>query len=102
MEAQDTCADTNAQETHARHVPLNRPASRTGRLTVSRTALPGLGIQFALPDTAWGHAMVQRYDLPVPLWYYLTGAGLVVALTFIVLVALSRKAASRETASEPP
>ena len=37
--------------------------------------------------------MVQRYDLPVPLWYYLTGAGLVVALTFVVLVTFRKDGA---------
>jgi len=35
--------------------------------------------------SASAHAFVQRYDLPVPLWYYLAGAGVVVALTFVML-----------------
>ena len=63
---------------------------------VSRAALaflPGLGILSLLPDAAWGHAIVQRYDLPVPLWYYLAGAGLVVALTFVVLAVFRKDAA---------
>ena len=50
-------------------------------------ALLGLSVLSLLPDAAWAHAVVQRYDLPVPLWYYLAGAGLVVALTFVVLIA---------------
>lgn len=64
----------------------------TGRPAACYASLAGLGLLAALPDTAWAHAMVQRYDLPVPLWYYLTGAGLVVALTFVVLAAFRRDA----------
>ena len=55
-------------------------------------SLAGSCILSAFPDAAWAHAMVQRYDLPVPLWYYLAGAGLVVALTFVVLVAFRKDA----------
>lgn len=39
---------------------------------------------------AWGHALGGRYDLPLPLGLYLTGAGLAVALSFIGAVALLR------------
>ena len=59
----------------------------------SCAALAGFGIIPALPAAAWAHAMVQRYDLPVPLWYYLAGAGLVVALTFVVLVTFRKDGA---------
>ena len=37
----------------------------------------------AVPDASWAHAFGQRYDLPLPLGYYLAGAGLTVALTFL-------------------
>ena len=37
----------------------------------------------ALP--AWAHAFGTRYDLPLPLWLYLTGAGAAVALSFGVM-----------------
>jgi hypothetical protein len=40
-----------------------------------------------LPGDAAAHAFAQRYDLPLPLWHYLVGAGAVVALSFL-LVAL--------------
>ena len=53
--------------------------------------IAGLGALSLLADAAWAHAVVQRYDLPVPLWYYLAGAGLVVALTFVVLIAFRRE-----------
>lgn len=58
-------------------------------------ALAALGAFATLPalaGPAWGHAIVQRYALPVPLWYYLAGAGLVVALTFVVLAAFRKNA----------
>jgi len=34
--------------------------------------------------SAFAHGLGQRYDLPVPLWLYLTGAGAAVALSFVV------------------
>ncbi|MBI4197537.1 MAG: hypothetical protein HY533_00315, partial [Chloroflexi bacterium] len=34
---------------------------------------------------AYAHGFGQRYDLPVPLWLYLTGAGAAVALSFLVI-----------------
>ena len=69
---------------------MNQAVPQAGRAALA--FLPGMGILSVLPDVAWGHAMVQRYDLPVPLWYYLAGAGLVVALTFVVLVAFRKDA----------
>ena len=46
--------------------------------TAGAVAAPGaLATLPALAGPAWGHAIVQRYALPVPLWYYLAGAGLV-------------------------
>ncbi len=60
---------------------------RTVQGRTARATLLGLSALSLLPDAAWAHAIVQRYDLPVPLWYYLAGAGLVVALTFVVLIA---------------
>ena len=37
-----------------------------------------------LPSAAEAHAFAQRYDLPLPLWHYLTGAGAAVAFSFLV------------------
>ena len=59
-------------------------------------ALAALGALTTLPalaGPAWGHANVQRYALPVPLWYYLAGAGLVVVLTFVLLATFRKDAA---------
>lgn len=36
-------------------------------------------------DPASAHAFAQRYDLPLPLWHYLVGAGAAVALSFAAL-----------------
>ncbi len=66
---------------------------RTGAAKTAGAAVSALGLLSLLPDPAWAHAVVQRYELPVPLWYYLTGAGLVVALTFVVLMAFRGEAA---------
>ena len=39
----------------------------------------------ALPGHAWAHAFGTRYDLPLPLWIYLTGAAGAVLLSFLVM-----------------
>lgn len=65
---------------------------RTGFAKTARATGSALGLLSLRPDPAWAHAVVQRYELPVPLWYYLTGAGLVVALTFVVLIAFRGEA----------
>lgn len=75
---------------------MNESAPHSGRSGTGKTARAAFsifGLLSLLPDPAWAHAVVQRYELPVPLWYYLTGAGLVVALTFVVLIAFRGEAA---------
>jgi hypothetical protein len=42
-----------------------------------------------------GHGFGERYDLPLPLWLYLAGAGATVALTFALLARLRRTAPAR-------
>lgn len=39
----------------------------------------------ALPDAAAAHAIAERYDLPVPLGFYVAGAAAVVAFTFVLM-----------------
>lgn len=39
-----------------------------------------------LSSQASAHAFAQRYDLPLPLWYYVVGAGAAVALSFVVAI----------------
>ena len=55
----------------------------------TRTALVGatvgIGAAVLLPATAYAHGFGERYDLPVPLWLYVTGAGAAVAFSFVVI-----------------
>jgi hypothetical protein len=37
------------------------------------------------PATALAHGFAKRYDLPIPLWLYLAGAGATVAVSFVLL-----------------
>ncbi len=57
--------------------------------TVARLAAAALA---GLPATGWPHAFGERYDLPVPLAYFVAGAAAVVALSFAVVVWVARKA----------
>jgi hypothetical protein len=43
-----------------------------------------------LPGGAWAHAFGARYDLPLPLWLYLTAAGGAVALSFLIMALVLR------------
>jgi hypothetical protein len=49
-------------------------AARLGALTA---------ITLCMPEPAVAHAFAERYDLPLPLGFYLAGAGLAVALSFL-------------------
>ena len=44
-----------------------------------------------VPALAMGHGFAQRYDLPVPLHLYLLGAGLTVAVSFVVIGVFARQ-----------
>ena len=64
--------------------------------------VPGLGLLlagffFQIPEAA-SHAFGVRYDLPLPLWLYMTGAGASVALSFVVMAIFMRRAAAPESA----
>ena len=45
-----------------------------------------VSILLLLPSGANAHAFAQRYDLPLPLWHYLVGAGATVTLSFVIAV----------------
>jgi len=47
----------------------------------------------ALPAHAGAHGFGARYDLPIPLSFYLTGAALTVALSFALLALAPRSTA---------
>ena len=48
---------------------------------------------FGLAQPAAAHGFAQRYDLPVPLYLYLVGAGATVSLTFVLAAVFVRGAA---------
>jgi hypothetical protein len=54
----------------------------------------------ALSKDALAHALAQRYDLPLPLGYFLAGCGAAVVMTFIVMVLFFRKHGKPATASD--
>ncbi len=54
-----------------------------------RNVMVLIGLAVALstlpPTPAYAHGFGDRYDLPVPLWLYITGAGAAVAFSFVVI-----------------
>ena len=44
-----------------------------------------------MPATTHTHGFGERYDLPVPLWLYLTGAAAAVVLSFVMLAVFFRR-----------
>lgn len=54
-------------------------------------AICGLG----LAGPAQAHGFGQRFDLPLPLWLYISGAGLTVALSFLVIALAPSRSGSR-------
>src|SRR5262249_39756495 len=61
-----------------------------------RLALAGPLLSAALPSPLHAHGFGQRYDLPVPLWLYLLGAGATVGLSFIMVAVFLRARRSRD------
>lgn len=63
------------------------------------------GLWLAAPSAATAHALGQTFQLPVPLWLYLTAAGIAVSASFVVALAVVRPAgavASYPTRRLPP
>ncbi len=53
-----------------------------------------MAFYFAASGPAWAHAFGVRYDLPLPLWLYLTGAGAAVGLSFAIMAMFLRQRGS--------
>jgi hypothetical protein len=53
------------------------------RFSLRSVGLAVAAIALATPAPAFAHAFAERYDLPLPLGFYLAGAGMAVALSFI-------------------
>jgi hypothetical protein len=68
---------------------------QTHRGAYSPAAMPWLRglttllLAAAVPSPLYAHGFGQRYDLPVPLWLYLLGAGATVGFSFLVVGALA-------------
>jgi hypothetical protein len=92
------------------------PARRPARSDAGRWLAAGAGlVLLAAPGPAAAHGLGQRYELPVPLGFYLTGAVLAVGLSFLLMgwfmrrgvgavdptVALGGGAVSRALTSRP-
>jgi len=63
------------------------------RVTPAATVLAALTGSASQPAAA--HAFGQRYDLPLPLDFYLTGGAAVVLLSFVIAVVMLRPASDR-------
>jgi hypothetical protein len=55
----------------------------------------------ALTESANAHALMHRYDLPLPLAFFLIAAGAAVAVTFVVLVLATRRPKAIGAAEAP-
>ncbi len=64
------------------------PLRRTRKALLAGAALAGA---LPLAGPALAHGFGQRYSLPIPLWLYLTGAGLTVAASFATIALLVRR-----------
>jgi hypothetical protein len=58
-------------------------------------------VALAWPETAEAHAFAERYDLPLPLWHYLAGAGATVLLTFLAAAFFLRLPAGEPFGAAP-
>jgi len=57
---------------------------------VRRAGLSATAVALAAPGVAEAHAFAQRYDLPLPLGYFIAGAALAVGLSFLASFLMTR------------
>ena len=67
---------------------------QSGLSCTRRVLLAGTALASMLPvaGPAGAHGFGERYSLPIPLWLYLTGAGLTVAVSFGMIALFARQA----------
>ena len=53
------------------------------------------GMFLVIPGFAVAHGFGQRYDLPLPLWLFVLGAGATVALSFVTVLVFFRKSVNQ-------
>ena len=61
-------------------------------MTRASTALVAALVSAAPPSIAWAHGFDERYDLPVPLGFFIAGAAAVVGLSLLVAALFARRA----------
>ncbi|MBT5266415.1 MAG: hypothetical protein HOL85_16385 [Rhodospirillaceae bacterium] len=69
-------------------MPCSTSKSRQIKIAAATCAAIALLVS---PGPASAHAFGVRYDLPLPMWFYLGGAGAAVALSFVVMAAFVRE-----------
>src|SRR5918992_893280 len=69
------------------------------RLTLAAALTAALAL--AAPGPAVAHAIGGAFQLPVPLWLYLLGAGVAVAASFVLTVLTTREAAETGYPTHP-
>ena len=87
MAASHSCIWKFIRVNRYRPAPAGRPQTEHHRFL--RTACLLLAV--SVPATTHTHGFGERYDLPVPLWLYLTGAAAAVVLSFVVLAVFFRR-----------
>ena len=78
--------------------------ARGQRRSATWLAASWLSLLAALPRVALAHGFDERYDLPVPLSYFIAGAAAAVVLSFVVAALFARRAPDANTddaAAEP-
>jgi hypothetical protein len=70
-------------------------------MALLRKTVASLAVLCAAHNAAAAHALAQRYDLPLPLGFYLVAAGAAVAATFILLVLFARRSKAAAVRGAP-
>ena len=73
--------------------------SRNPRLAASATLVV---VALAMPGPVAGHAIGGTFQLPVPLWLYLAGAGTAVAASFVITTLATRTAGTGRSYNTMP
>ena len=68
---------------------FHKPGSRLRSEVVSRLFLSAAFV-WLLPETATAHGFGQRYDLPIPLSFWVFGAGATILLSFVLVATFAR------------
>ena len=77
--------------TWGRHYPVRLMMGKYWLVAVGFVAVSFAAL-FAGAPAAYAHAFGERYDLPIPLMFYITGGGGVVVFSFVLVAAFIRAA----------